>query len=325
MLADLAGPEGVCPPGSGPGLPAAGVWAEASCQKRPSWGGRPASCDRTGRAPRGRGLLWTRHRPDVGPEARHSPSGATAGTTAPRAGHSRAAPSSSAGRILGTARAGGRSRPGGKRGCRVTEGGNRHIRAHVQAHACSPMHTPRAGTKAHQDHSPSPQHGPQSQPRTPPPGATPRPCPLAGVGEVTGTLASCWELPERLGWGPAGPSVLLGRTGVRMMQTPPSELPGTFWGTAPALGSPRTRGSISSGALGGRQEVSRERGGAPMPTGTPEAHTPPEEGCAWGVGRGALRPTRLPPGTLPEHRCVYVPPHPLQAGHVLGGQAALGS
>lgn len=162
----------------------------------------------------------------------------------------------------------------------VTGGGNR------LAHACTCTGT-RVLTHAHTTcvhhcspgslSLPSREHGPQTQPRMLPPGGPRDPVPWLGRG-VTGSLASCWDLPGRLGWGPAGPGVLWGRTGVRVMQTPPSELPGTFWGAAPALGSPGTCGSISSGALDGRQEVSRERGGTPAPD-TPEAHTPPEEGC----------------------------------------------
>lgn len=67
-------------------------------------------------------------------------------------------------------------------------------------------------------------------------------------------------LPGRLGCRPAGPgglSGLTGVTGVRVMWTPPSELPGTFWGASHALGSLGTFGCAGSGALDGRQEASQ--------------------------------------------------------------------
>lgn len=62
--------------------------------------------------------------------------------------------------------------------------------------------------------------------------------------------------PVRLGPGPAGPGVLPGCTGVRVMWTPPSELPGTFLGKSSTLGSGRTRGSFSSRTLVRSHEVS---------------------------------------------------------------------
>lgn len=103
-------------------------------------------------------------------------------------------------------------------------------------------------------------------------------------------------LPERPGPGLAAPRVLSGPRGAGGVWTCPAELPGTFPGASPALGSPRTRGSFDSGRLDRGQGVS-QGGHGPSPT-------PPR----WRPGRSPrhsskhTHPTGCEP---PEHRCVF--------------------
>lgn len=67
-------------------------------------------------------------------------------------------------------------------------------------------------------------------------------------------------VPGRLAPGPAAPGVLSTRTEVTVMRMPLSELPEAFPAASPARGSPRTRGSFGSGALGrGRKSAEGDR------------------------------------------------------------------
>ena len=80
------------------------------------------------------------------------------------------------------------------------------------------------------------------------------------------------------------------------MWTCPAELPGTFPGASPALGSPRIRGSFDSGPLDRGQGVS-QGGHGPSPK-------PPRWRPGWSPRRssGHAHPTGCEP---PEHRCVF--------------------
>lgn len=80
------------------------------------------------------------------------------------------------------------------------------------------------------------------------------------------------------------------------MWTCPAELPGTFPGASPALGSPRTRGSFDSGPLDRGQGVSQ---GGHGPSPTPPRWRP---GRSPRRGSGHAHPTGCEP---PEHRCVF--------------------
>lgn len=119
-----------------------------------------------------------------------------------------------------------------------------------------------------------------------PPAQTPAP-------RAPGALGSRPALPERLC--PVLPAlrVLSGPRGTGEVRMCPSELPGTFPGALPVLGSPRTCGSFSSGPLDRGQEVGR--GGHGPPPQTLEARKEPMAQL-W-----ALHSTDCDP---PEHRCV---------------------
>lgn len=96
-------------------------------------------------------------------------------------------------------------------------------------------------------------------------------------------------VPGRLAPGPAAPGILSTRTEVTVMRTPLSELPEAFPAASPARGSPRTRGSFGSGALGrGRRSAEGDR-----PPCTPLCR-PARSTCA------SSRPQR---SHLLDHRC----------------------
>lgn len=108
------------------------------------------------------------------------------------------------------------------------------------------------------------------------------------------------SVPGRLAPGPAVPGVLSTRTEVTVMRMPLSELPEAFPAASPARGSPRTRGSFASGALG------REAGGQRRETGLPtrryadqpRARVPapsPNGLTSWTTGAHS-RHTHRPPG-----------------------------